>query len=137
VVLVAYILAMTPALLFFVFLPTSYPRPPLPGEGTWHSTVYRLLVALDSPECCFPSGHIIIPALACWGVWQDGYRWVRWLLGADALCALTVLTTKQHYLWDLLGGLAAAGLGAALSRLLVRSGEGIAETRGCNPGCDA
>jgi hypothetical protein len=106
----AYGLAITAAMLTFTFLPTHYPRPPLPDTDPLSRGAYHLLVELDTPECCFPSGHVLIPAIGCYAVWRDRRRHGVWLAGGFGLLTLSILTTKQHYVWDLLGGLALAAL---------------------------
>jgi len=100
----------------WVLLPVTYPRPPLPmGEGV-SAWGYRTLVGIDTPLNCFPSGHISIPAVLCWSLTteQPRLRWPIWL--GFALLAPSILTTKQHYAWDLVGGLAIASMGIALVR---------------------
>jgi hypothetical protein len=131
--LVAYALAMTTAFSFYLFWPTSYPRGSAPTDASWHSAAYRWLVAVDRPECCFPSGHIIVPALGCWALWRDGRRCGTWLLAAFALCAPSVLTTKQHYLWDVFGGLAVAALSLAAARWICKGYRlrGLAQAPHC------
>jgi hypothetical protein len=113
--IVAYAGAMSLAVLTFLFLPTCFPRPVAPADAGATAAVYRVLTRLDSPECCCPSAHIIVPVLGCWAVWRDGNRWRAWLVVLLAVLAPTILTTKQHYLWDLLGGLVAAAIGVTIS----------------------
>lgn len=108
----------------WVVLPVTYPRPPLPvGEGVtlWG---YRTLVGIDTPLNCFPSGHISVPAVLCWAVAQDrpALRWPLWC--GFALLAPSILTTKQHYAWDLVGGLAIAWMGVSAVRRRERRGAG-------------
>ena len=108
----------------WVLLPVTYPRPPLPvGEGVtlWG---YRTLVGIDTPLNCFPSGHISVPAVLCWAVAQDrrAWRWPLWF--GFALLAPSILTTKQHYAWDLVGGLAIAWMGVSAVRRWERRGAG-------------
>ena len=120
--MVAYAVSMGTAMLFFTFWPTHYPRPPLPTDDSWSSMAYRHLLQIDTPECCFPSSHIIVPLIACVALWQDGRRqgWWRWLPVGVCVCTATILTTKQHYAWDLVGGAVVAawgiGVGFAVGR---------------------
>ena len=116
--IVAHLSAMSLAFLTFLFLPTRYPRPAPPDGDNVHAIVYRLLTDLDSPECCFPSGHIIVPVLGCWAVWRDGNRWRGWLAALLCVLAPSILTTKQHYFWDLIGGLAAAAIGVSIATVV-------------------
>jgi hypothetical protein len=104
----AYALAISTAMLTFLFFPTTYPRPPVPEDASLTSRTYRFLLTLDTPECCFPSGHIIIPAIGFYAVWRDRRRGGVWLAGLFVFLSLSILTTKQHYVWDLLGGLIVA-----------------------------
>jgi hypothetical protein len=122
---VAYGVATTTAIAYFALWPTHYPRPPQPTDGSWHSIAYRWVTQLDTPECCFPSLHIIVPVIACAAFWQDRRRnglWFALPLGVG-IFTLTILTTKQHYVWDLVGGFATAAVGIVLSRRLVPDGK--------------
>ena len=96
--------------IFFLW-PTTYPRPPLPEGTAFFDDWYRWLTVIDTPANCFPSGHITAPAIGCWAVSKQypRWRWLIWLLFIPL--SLTILTTKQHYVWDLLGGLATAIIG--------------------------
>jgi len=111
----AYAIAMGTAALFFLLLPTCYPRPPVPPTDLG-SAAYLWLISVDTPRCCFPSAHILVPTLACAALWRDGRRGGVALPLAIGACLLTILTTKQHYLWDLFGGLAVAAIGWYLTR---------------------
>jgi hypothetical protein len=117
--LVAHATAMALALLTFLFLPTHYPRPAAPRGDDVSTTVYGVVAVVDSPECCCPSGHIIVPVLGCWALWRDGHPRRRGLAALLVVLAPTILTTKQHYLWDLLGAVAAAGIGVLASRAVL------------------
>ncbi len=101
--------------IFFLW-PTTYPRPPLPDGTMFYDDWYRWLTVIDTPANCFPSGHITAPAIGCWAMSRQypKWRWLMWL--AFVPLSLTILTTKQHYVWDLLGGLATAVIGIAATR---------------------
>jgi hypothetical protein len=111
--LLAYGLAMGTAWLFFIFFPTRYIRPPLPDDDSWPSMAYRNLLTFDSPLCCFPSSHVIVPLIACAALRNSRYLGAFWypLAALVLICSFSILTMKQHYLWDLLGGASAAALG--------------------------
>lgn len=113
----AYFISMGITWAFFLFFPTHYPRPPLPQDDSWPSLSYRALLEFDSPECCFPSSHVIVPLLACIGLRKDKClgRWWPLVAVTVVVCCLSILTTKQHYVWDLLGGTAAASAGWFIS----------------------
>ncbi len=119
--LLAYGIAIGTNFLVWSLFPTAIARPDLPSGESLSEAAYRLLVAIDGAGNCFPSGHITIPSV---GIWALSCEWRRhrvalWLV--LALFSLSILTTKQHYVADLLGGFATAILGIALSeRLTVR-----------------
>ncbi len=73
-VLIAYALAMGTTFLCFAIYPTMYVRPAYASDAGWTGAAFTWLMAVDSPLCCFPSGHVITPALGCWGLWRDGRR---------------------------------------------------------------
>ncbi len=106
--LTAYLPAFALTFLVFLVWPTRYVRPEAPLDATLTALVYRVMVAVDTPECCCPSGHIVGPAIIAWGAWRDGTRLGRCMPWVFPPLALTILTTKQHYAWDLIAGLAVA-----------------------------
>ena len=105
----------------FALWPTIITRPSLPQGTAFYDAWYRWLVTIDTPANCFPSGHITAPVIGCWALAQENPRW-RWLIRLALIpFLLTILTTKQHYVWDLFGGLATAAIGVVLSRRLEKS----------------
>lgn len=96
---VAYGLAMTVAFATYTLVPTHYPRPAAPLEDTLSAWAWRLLARLDTPECCLPSGHILVPVLAAWTLVRERRR--TWPLVLVLLLAPAVITTRQHYAWDI------------------------------------
>jgi PAP2 superfamily protein len=109
----AYGISIFIAWLFFLIWPTHYVRPPLPADASWPSAAYRYLLEFDSPECCFPSSHVIVPLLACAALRKTRFLGALWypLAACVLICTLSILTTKQHYFWDLLSGTFVAGFG--------------------------
>lgn len=86
----------------FLFFPTVYPRPLLPADPLWGET-FLYLHFLDQPTNCFPSLHVSMTLIAAASVPPlSRWRSLGWLW-ALAIC-LSTLTTKQHYVWDVLGG---------------------------------
>ena len=105
-------------LLIFAAWPTMLPRAGLP-DG-WHRVVFAWLYWLDSPANCFPSGHITAPLVAFHALAIEHRKWRGPLwLGFAVLCP-TILTTKQHYVVDLLGGLATGAFSIWLSEAWLR-----------------
>lgn len=111
----AYGVATSANVATWVVFPTTYPRPPLPQDDSWTQGLYALLMSVDAPGNCLPSGHITIPFVACWAVSRQGSRWAAPAWVGCALLAPTILTLKQHYVWDLLAGFATACLGMAVA----------------------
>lgn len=97
-------------LVCFLLLPTTNVRPALEGSGLWENLM-RFLYQVDAPVNLFPSIHCLVSWL-CWiGVRgrEDIPQWHRhfsfWT--ATAVC-LSTLTTKQHVVVDVVGGIALA-----------------------------
>jgi membrane-associated phospholipid phosphatase len=92
------------ALMLFLFFPIEYPRM-LYATDNWLINLFR---ATDGPGNCFPSLHVAITILLAFcytlvekSTWKKVFMWV-WTI---AIC-ISVLTTKQHYIIDVLGGIA-------------------------------
>ena len=125
--------------LFFVFFPTAMTRPELDGSGFWVAFM-RFVYRLDEPNNLFPSLHCFI-AWLCWagvrGNREVSPLWrVSALLMAAAVC-LSTLTTRQHVMLDVAGGVALSelcwqlagferlrGVYSALMDRLLSAGEG-------------
>jgi hypothetical protein len=114
------------ALVGFVVWPTAPPR--LAGVGI-ADTISRAGLDLDSrpltllynPYAAFPSLHVAYAALAGFAVW----RWARSrpVRAAGAAypvwVALEVLATGNHFLLDVVAGVAVAGAGLVAARMVV------------------
>ncbi len=100
------------AISFFIFtaFPTAITRPNLQGlyePSIWQRAI-RFLYWIDAPDNLFPSLHCMISWL-CWvGIRGNKQVPVMWrlaaLLMAVAVC-LSTLTTRQHVLLDVAGGI--------------------------------
>ncbi len=116
--LVAYGIAMSLTLVVHFLWPTCIVRPDPVADGTFHTWAYRLVLACDAPNSCFPSAHICGPVVIFWAYWRDSRPLGAWLLFlALPILTLSILTTKQHYLWDWIGGWAMGGLAIGVSYL--------------------
>lgn len=95
---------------FFLFLPTTNVRPDLPAESIFNPAM-RWLWETDAPVNLFPSIHCLVSWFCYIGIRGKKQipRWYQWFscIFAIAVCVSTQ-TTKQHYLVDVLGGVAAA-----------------------------
>ena len=94
---------------FFVFLlfPTAIRRPEVNGMTVWDSFM-RFLYWIDSGDNIFPSLHCMI-AWLCWvgvrGNKQVPLLWRILTLIMAILVCLSTLTTRQHVLLDVFGGI--------------------------------
>ena len=119
VLALAFIVASLTADLFYLFLQTYVQRPSVPGDDLGAQLV-RFVYAHDQPYNAFPSLHTagaILCALAYFS-WRPRYGAVVLPL-VIAIIAATVLI-RQHYLADVAGGLALAGLSYALADTFAR-----------------
>ena len=108
--------------LIFLVFPTTTVRPEITEGGVW-GALMKLLYFIDSADNLFPSIHCLI-SWFCWiGVRKrkEIPAWYRHFsfIAALAVCVSTV-TTKQHVLVDIFGGVLLAEISyyiAGLSRL--------------------
>lgn len=118
---VAEVLAKLICLIVFVAFPTEmFHRPPELGMGFFEQAA-RFLYDIDKPYNLFPSIH-------CFASWIC-FRGVNWckkipkIIKAFAfilaiLVFLSTLFTKQHYVIDIIGGIAVAEIGIFISKQL-------------------
>lgn len=103
--------------LFFLCLPTVMHRPEVTGTGFWNDAI-RFLYWMDKPYNLFPSIHCSVSWL-CWISVRKNTQVPKWyryfaLIAAIAVC-LSTLTTRQHVLVDIAGGLLVAEVCWALA----------------------
>lgn len=93
---------------FFLLYPTVAHRPEVVSGAGFAVWGLQTLYAADPPYNCFPSLHVahsFVGALACYGV----HRRVGIVAGlCAALVAISTLFTKQHYVADVVAGIALA-----------------------------
>ena len=104
--------------LIFLLYPTTNARPEITGDGFW-DWVMGVIYALDPPLNLFPSIHCLASLMCYLGI-RGCRRIAPWYRQCTLLFAVLVFAstqfTKQHYLADILGGIA-IGLGCfVLSR---------------------
>lgn len=106
---------------FFLLIPTTYPRPVYPESGSSLSAVpMRFIEAVDTPGNCFPSMHVALTGISAWAVRRRSQGLaVAYGIWTLAIC-LSTLTTKQHYVWDLLGGLLVIILAAGVETISLK-----------------
>lgn len=91
----------------FFLIPTTMIRPPLVEENLTN-TVFHFMRLIDTPVNCFPSQHVslcFVMAMVFLNYKKKiGVLFLVWAV----LISLSTMTTKQHYMWDVLGGLTVA-----------------------------
>ena len=108
----ADLLAKGVCLLFFLLLPTTMPRPHIYGASIWAQAM-RFLYEIDAPYNLFPSIHCLVSWLCFIGVRRrrGTPRPLVWGTGlAAGLICLSTLTTRQHVMADVAGGILLAEL---------------------------
>lgn len=99
-------LAKTVCLLCFVFFPTTNTRPDITGTGIWDN-VMRSVYTADAADNLFPSIHCLTSWFSFIAVRKNKavpkFYIIFSLLYALAVCVST-LTTKQHVIIDMVGG---------------------------------
>ena len=128
--MVRALLAMAVAFLSYIILPLAAPQRPF----TPHTALGRLLSwerTLDNAAGAFPSFHVIWAILAA-EVYASRWPRLAWIWRAwAALVSVSCVTTGQHPVADVIGGLATVGLvtrGRALWEVVRGQGERIANS---------
>ena len=91
------------SLIFFILVPIEYPR------ALYHtaSPLIHIFRWIDGAGNCFPSLHVVVTVAIsmCYMLIEHSWwkRVAMWLW--TILVIISVLTTKQHYLLDVVGGL--------------------------------
>lgn len=123
-VVTAMLLSMAINVVVWALMPTVYPRPSAPAATVPGAGLYNALMGLDTPANCFPSAHISLPTVTCWGLARQFPRAAKAVWLCFAVLSVSILTTKQHYAVDLLGGLVSGALAIAASRWVGASDPG-------------
>jgi len=117
--LLSFAIILTVGLLCHRFIPAVYPRPLLHAPFPNVSCAFMAWVQqIDPPGNVFPSLHVAHTTALALIIHRENRRLGRVVLVMAALLALSTLTTKQHFVADVLSGL----LLAAGARLLVLRG---------------
>ena len=89
--------------LVFLAYPTAYPRPGM-GSLSLAAAPLALVRFFDTPKNCFPSQHVAAAFLTALHVQRLSPSWGSACLALALAISLSTLTTKQHYLWDVIAG---------------------------------
>lgn len=106
-------LAKAICLFFFILVPTTNLRPVIQAHDFWSQGLIRLY-QIDAADNLFPSIHCLVSWLCFIGVrnqsrFPKAYRVFSFFMAA-AVC-ISTLTTRQHVLVDVAGGILAAEFG--------------------------
>jgi membrane-associated phospholipid phosphatase len=92
----------------FIAYPTVYPRPVF-RFVSWTGFPLALVRLGDTPLNCFPSQHVSVAFLTAFYLRRFSKSWGTPCLLLAIAIAISTLTTKQHYFWDVIAGALAAG----------------------------
>lgn len=107
---VAMVLTAVLSTLYFLFFPTELPRRELAEVATSPVTqaAWAFLMSADNPTNSFPSMHVAEAMVTAVALTRADHR-LRWLATVWAIAiAVSTLTTEQHVVVDVIGGLALA-----------------------------
>lgn len=110
----AYLAVWITAYIVFLSYPTIAPRPDKVVGSGFANWSLRFLYDVDPPYNCFPSLHVahsFVSALTCYVVHR---RVGIFAMVAASLVALSTLLTKQHYVLDVVAGVALASAAYAV-----------------------
>jgi hypothetical protein len=94
----------------------EYPRPTLPDPAPDLSTAFLAFVyRIDPPANVFPSLHVAHTFVVAFILLRDRPALGRLAVAMAVVLALSTLTTKQHFIADLVAGFAMALVGRALA----------------------
>lgn len=90
----------------FILFPVTYPREvfPLPINEEVTTLIFRLMRKADRPSNCLPSLHVGICYFFCFAFKNESRSkfWAAFIISTAV--SVSTLTTKQHYIYDILGG---------------------------------
>jgi len=110
--LLAVLIVMTVGAICHVFIGAEYPRPVLhPPYADISATFLAAVQRIDPPGNVFPSLHVAHTTMLALILIKDRPRVGAVALVMATLLALSTLTTKQHFLADVVSGYALAFIG--------------------------
>ena len=119
----ADIMAKLVCFMFFIFLPTTMPRPEVTEPGAFNSML-AFLYQIDPADNLFPSIHCLVSWFCFIGIRAEK-SYPTWYKVASVIMALSVcvstLTTRQHVIVDVFAGLFLAELTYLISGLIFHS----------------
>ncbi|MBI1859732.1 MAG: phosphatase PAP2 family protein [Deltaproteobacteria bacterium] len=111
---------------FFLLCPTTYPRPDYPPvSNPLIALVMWVVRSADTPNNCFPSMHVALTGIATLSLRTIQPRLFPVFALWSTLIFLSTLTTKQHYLVDVVGGINVIAFVAIFHWLVLRHLDAI------------
>lgn len=107
----AFVALQVVSLCIFMLWPTTYPRTQFPLSPDLDAPTHALLTflrSIDTPANCCPSLHVASICLPAFFFRAEHRRTLPILWAGTAAISLSTLTTKQHYVIDVVGGLVLA-----------------------------
>jgi membrane-associated phospholipid phosphatase len=104
-------LMMVICAIFFIFYPTTYPRHlyPLPSDILFINKLpFGIIRTLDDPSNSFPSSHVSACFVTALAFVNESKKKMAFFIIWSLLISVSTLTTKQHYLADVIAGFALA-----------------------------
>lgn len=119
------IIAQLMADLTFPFFQTVIPRPheQVFGASDIFSKILAITYRADNNYCGFPSIHVILCTLTIVFIWKSNTAttWLKWLVTFYfTAVAITTVTTKQHVVLDIPGGIVYALVAIPLAKPVAR-----------------
>lgn len=104
--LYSFVLLMLLSCACFLIFPVTYPRDyyPLPLDNELTTMIFRGVRKLDKPSNCLPSLHVGLCYLFALGFYHENKRKFKVSLFLSTIIAISTLTTKQHYIYDIIAG---------------------------------
>lgn len=102
------------AMIFWYLVPNGVLKPRLSNRG-WQEKIMSFVYKVDGGTNGFPSGHVFMSVICGYYLVEAGYTWGGWVAG---LVVISTVLVKQHYVVDILGGLAWAAVGIWLGGML-------------------
>jgi membrane-associated phospholipid phosphatase len=90
----------------FFFFPTRMPAAIYTSEEHTHYFLSRFVQSLDVQTNCFPSLHIANAFIAAYYLTLERKLFVKWIVWTwFILICWSVISTGQHYFYDIIGGI--------------------------------
>lgn len=136
----AFVFSSTILCAFYIFLPSFYPRELFVDTTTISGWLIEITRSIDGPHNTFPSGHVtfawLLVFFASLSQYTQKNRWIKLVYFLWAiLVSISTLTLKQHFVVDVVSGMALATLSYYLGRkiFVIRHNEKLITNRCTTP----